>query len=230
MIGGGIPEGSHVLIAGGPGAGKTLVCFEFLYKNALNGFNGLFISLEEKADTVLNNSKDAFSSFEDIDRLLKEKKIILYEQDLKDAIAESGSDGERTYEFSKLMSNVISKIQETKAKCVVVDSVSVFRLFLKDPLEYRVLTLTLLEALKDNGTTSISTLELQDNIAATSEFYPEFFLFDGLILFSSPVGTSTSIPSLQIVKMRDTDHSFQNVPYKITDGGLKLLNMKTESD
>lgn len=230
MIGGGIPEGNHVLIAGGPGAGKTLACFEFLYKNALNGINGLFVSLEESTDSVLDNSKDAFSSFNKIDKLLKERKIIMYEQDMNDVIAESGAKGDRAYQFSKVMADVISKIRESKAKCVVVDSVSVFRLFLKDPLEYRVLTVSLLAALKDNGATSLSTIELQDNISTPPEFYPEFFLYDGLMLFSSPVGTSTTIPSLQVVKMRGTDHSFQNVPYKISSGGIKLLNMKSESD
>lgn len=94
MLNGGVPEGNSVLIAGGPGAGKTLACFEFLYKNALNGSNGLFISLEESAETILNNSKDAFSGFNKIDKLLKDKKIILYEQDINTALAENGSKGE----------------------------------------------------------------------------------------------------------------------------------------
>ena len=229
MLEGGIPEGNHVLLAGGPGVGKTLACFEFLYKNALNGVNGLFISLEEKADAIIGNSKDAFPDFDKIDKFLKEKKIIIYEQDLEEAIAESESKGERRYEFSKLMADVVSAIQKTKAKCVAVDSVSIFRLFLKDPLEYRVLMVSLLTVLKNNGATSLSTIELQDRIAEPPEFFPEFFLYDGLILFHSPVGTNSTVQSLQIVKMRGTDHSFQNVPYRITNKGIKILNTSAGS-
>ena len=225
MIDGGIPAGNHVLIAGGPGAGKTLAGFEFLYKNALKGDTGIFVSLEEKADTIINNSKDAFPSFDKIDRLLKDKKIVIYEEDMEDIISENESRGERRFAFSKVMADIVSTIQKSKAKRVVVDSVSVFRLFMKDQLDYRALTVSLLSALKENNVTSISTLELQDPIFAQSEFYPEFFLYDGLIMFHSQIGPSNTIPALQVVKMRGTDHSYQSVPYKITNSGIKLLNM-----
>jgi KaiC/GvpD/RAD55 family RecA-like ATPase len=229
MIEGGIPDGDHVLIAGGPGAGKTLACFEFLYKNALAGRTGVFVSLEEKEDGIIDNAKDAFTNFDKIDSLLKSKKIVICEEDMESIIAESESKGERRFAFSKVMSDVISTIQKTKAKCVVVDSVSVFKLFLKDQLDYRVLTVSLLSLLKENGVTSLSTLELQDPIFAQSEFYPEFFLYDGLVMFYSQIGTGNIIPSLQIVKIRGTDHSYQNVPYKITNNGIKLLNMSSRA-
>lgn len=226
MLVGGVPAGNHVLIAGGPGAGKTLACFEFLYKNALNGSVGAFISLEEKEDVIISNAKDAFIKFDKIDRMLKNKKIIICEEDMESIIAESESKGERRFAFSKVMADIISTIQKNKVKCVAIDSVSVFRLFLKDQLDYRVLTVSLLSALKENGVTSISTLELQDPMFEQSEFYPEFFLYDGLILLNAQIGTSNTIPSMQIVKMRGTDHSYQNIPYKITDDGIKLLNME----
>ena len=225
MIDGGIPAGDHVLIAGGPGAGKTLACFEFLYKNALKGTKGVYVSLEEKADVIINNSKDAFLDFDKIDTLLKNKKIVMCEEDMEEIIAESESKGERRYAFSKVMADIVSTIQKTKAKCVVVDSVSVFKLFLKDQLDYRVLTVSLLSLLKESGVTSMSTLELQDPVFAQSEFYPEFFLYDGLILLQTQIGSSNAIPSLQVVKMRGTDHSYRNIPYKVTHSGIKLLNM-----
>jgi len=37
MIQGGIPQGHNILIAGGPGTGKTSFAMEFLYRGALNG-------------------------------------------------------------------------------------------------------------------------------------------------------------------------------------------------
>ena len=225
MLYGGVPAGNHVLIAGGPGAGKTLACFEFLYKNALNGISGAFISLEEKEDAIINNAKDAFTEFDKIDTLLKNKKIMIVEVDMESIIAESESKGERRFAFSKVMADVISTIQKNKLKCIVLDSVSVFRQFLENQLDYRILTVSLLSALKDNGVTSVSTLELQDPMFAQSEFYPEFFLYDGLIMLQSRFGANNTIPSLQVVKMRGTDHSYQNIPYKITNSGVKILNM-----
>ena len=37
MLDGGIPEHNQTIIAGGPGAGKTLLSFEILYRNAKAG-------------------------------------------------------------------------------------------------------------------------------------------------------------------------------------------------
>ena len=37
LIGGGIPFANQVVLAGGPGAGKTLLSFEILYRNAKVG-------------------------------------------------------------------------------------------------------------------------------------------------------------------------------------------------
>ncbi len=225
MIFGGIPDGNHVLIAGGPGAGKTLASFEFLYKNALKGENGLFISLEEKASAIISNAKDAFSEFGDVDKLLDEQKIVVNEQNVEGLIAEGESGGGRRYEFSKLMSDVVASIQSSNAKRIVIDSVSVLRLLLKDKLEYRTLMISMLSVLKKNKTTSLSTLELQEYGVSRSIFYPEFFLYDGVIMLHSPFGSATTAPSLQVVKMRGTDHSFQNIPYKITGSGVKLLKL-----
>ncbi len=223
IMSGGIPEGNHVLIAGAPGAGKTLSGFEFLYKNALLGKKGLFVALEEGTTAIINNAKDAFTEFDKIDRLIKEQKIIIQEENLEAIIADSQSSEERRYEFTNLMADVVSTIQAEKANCIVIDSVSVFRLLIENPLEYRALTISLLSALKANNATSFSTLEIQDTSTLQSTFYPELFLYDGLIMLHSPMGLSTIVPSIQVVKMRGTEHGFQNVPYKITGKGVKLL-------
>ena len=47
MLYGGIPEKNQVLLAGGPGTGKTLLSFEYLYRNAKAGNTSLFFALEE---------------------------------------------------------------------------------------------------------------------------------------------------------------------------------------
>ncbi|HIH49879.1 MAG: ATPase domain-containing protein [Candidatus Micrarchaeaceae archaeon] len=220
MLLGGIPEGNHVLIAGGPGTGKTLSCFEFLYRNALNGDNGIFISLEEKKGSIISNAKDAFLEFADMDKLLDEQKIIIEEYNLEGLIAKNKSGSENRYEFSNLMADIISSVQSRNAKRVVIDSVSILKLLLKDPLEYRALMISLLGTLRSINSTSMSTLEVQDYSSIQSD-YPEFFLYDGLLVLNSPVG-SNAVQSLQVAKMRGTAHSFQIVPYKITSGGIKL--------
>ena len=71
MLDGGVPEHNQTIIAGGPGAGKTLLSFEILYRNAKAGIPGAFIALEEKPEVLLSNVKQAFKEFKDIDDLIK---------------------------------------------------------------------------------------------------------------------------------------------------------------
>src|SRR3970040_17015 len=52
-LGGGIPEGNIVLIAGGPGTMKSPLVYSILHGNAQNGIPGLFVSLEQDAQDVV---------------------------------------------------------------------------------------------------------------------------------------------------------------------------------
>lgn len=49
ILKGGLPMGRTTLINGGPGSGKSLFGLEFLYRGALEGQPGIFISFEERA-------------------------------------------------------------------------------------------------------------------------------------------------------------------------------------
>jgi len=51
-LGGGIPRGSIVLVAGTPGTMKTGLTFSILYENAKSGSKALYISLEESQDNL----------------------------------------------------------------------------------------------------------------------------------------------------------------------------------
>ena len=81
MLNGGIPQGNQVVLAGGPGTGKTLLCMEFLYRGALAGNISVLFSLEETSDMVIENTKAAYSEFTELDRLIKEGKLIIHGAD-----------------------------------------------------------------------------------------------------------------------------------------------------
>jgi circadian clock protein KaiC len=48
MISGGFPKGRVILVVGGPGAGKTIIASQFLYKGIADyNENGILVSLDE---------------------------------------------------------------------------------------------------------------------------------------------------------------------------------------
>ena len=69
----GIPRGHSILVAGGPGSGKTTFAMQFLYKGVTE-YNepGIYISLDEDPEDVKKNT----SKFGwDLGKLEQEKKL-----------------------------------------------------------------------------------------------------------------------------------------------------------
>src|SRR5512141_3167950 len=54
-IQGGIPEGHIALISGAAGTMKSSLAFNVLYHEAVNGNNGLYISLEQSSESLINH-------------------------------------------------------------------------------------------------------------------------------------------------------------------------------
>jgi len=52
LIKNGIPEGSNIIVAGGPGCGKTIFCLQTLYNLACQGHDCVFLSMEERPDRL----------------------------------------------------------------------------------------------------------------------------------------------------------------------------------
>ncbi|MEM0137101.1 MAG: ATPase domain-containing protein, partial [Thermoplasmata archaeon] len=55
ILNGGIPKGNTVLITGSAGTGKTTLSIEFLVHGALAGEKGLYISVTEASEKLLEN-------------------------------------------------------------------------------------------------------------------------------------------------------------------------------
>jgi KaiC/GvpD/RAD55 family RecA-like ATPase len=223
MIDGGIPEANQVLLAGGPGSGKTLFGFEYLYKNALEGHTGVLFSFEEDSDRILQNATDAFNEFTEINRLVSEKKLIIYGAEQSRTYMSKGEDKPR-FAFGEMVTQIESMVSAADATRVVIDSVSILKLFIKDPFEYRDLSIGLVSMLRRMQLTSILTMEIESSEKSGLLFQPEFFVYDGIVVMYSTGGNGESrTPAIEVIKMRGSKHSFMTVPYEITSNGINLL-------
>lgn len=72
LIEGGIPKGFNVLLVGQPGTGKTIFGLQYLINGAMNGENGIYVSLDSPNELVKAQAKQ-FGW--DVDALEKEGKI-----------------------------------------------------------------------------------------------------------------------------------------------------------
>ncbi|MGC8651863.1 MAG: RAD55 family ATPase [Candidatus Micrarchaeia archaeon] len=229
MVDGGIPEGNQVALAGGPGTGKTLMSFEYLYHNAKDGYTGILFSVEERTDKIIENAKSAFRDFTDIDDLIKSEKLIIYGSEESEMFMKRDIE-KSTYVFTEWVSNVQAMISHYHATRVVIDSISVMKMLISDAFDYRDMTMSLIGVLKQLNVTSLITIELETAEKENLVFMPEFFMYDGIIaLYLSGEGSSR-VQSLEIIKMRGTAHSFNTIPYEITPSGIHVLELPHGED
>ncbi len=221
MLYGGVPITNQVLIAGGPGAGKTLLCFEILYNNAKAGTPSVFITLEESPDDVLKNAKSAFIDFNDIDELIAKNMLKVVSCEVPPGALGGGEMGA----FAKMISTIEDIVKSASAKCVAIDSLSVLRLVSSesDTLTYRRAIMGLMSSLRRLNVTAFLSIELGTAERKEIKFSQEFFIFDGIfVLYQSEANERRSL-NLEIVKMRRTNHSLSFAPYEITSKGFRIF-------
>lgn len=207
LLGGGFVKRRHVVICGGPGTGKTTLGYEFLYRGA-DQFNekGLFVSLEQSPQRVVDGAKTLFSKW-DWDRHL-EKNIVVTRIQVDD--------------FNIIKDVIGNYVNEQGVKRVVIDSLTLLRLFFRSDDAYRNNLYELLAFLSELDCTTLLTLEKSTNKRADAKYEMEEFVSDGVINVYLVPKENDRLRVLEIVKMRDTNHSTKLCPFKITPDGLMI--------
>lgn len=208
MLNGGIPLKRHVAIYGGPGAGKTSFCFEYLYRGAKAGEPGLYISLEETVDDVIENMASTFPMFTDVKELIKSKKLEIVKPD--------------KLELESVADLLEDRITDNDVKRAVIDSATMIRMAFAKEIEYRQTLFEFLSLLRNLDCTTLTTVEATTAKKEEMHFDIEHFVMDGIINLYNLDREERRIRALEIFKMRGTDHSRDLVPFKVTPQGLKV--------
>jgi KaiC/GvpD/RAD55 family RecA-like ATPase len=211
LIGGGVPKGSNVLVAGGPGTGKTILATQYLYNGALQfGEPGLFVTLEGNVRDIAWNME----SFQwDIKSLQDQGMFTIYRMNMDFARDKDMFDEK----LEEQLSEIEKEVKEMNAKRLVVDSTTVFGAYL-DPSLLRTVLFRFCDRLKTFGCTTMMTSETQVNKNVFSAFGVEEFVVDGVLsLYFSPPNRS-----LFVRKMRGTTHDKNPHPLEITPRGIVI--------
>ncbi len=209
MLKGGIPKKRHVTISGGPGCGKTSFAFEYIYKGAKMDEPGVYISLEETPEGIIENMENTFPLFTDIEKLVEKGKMEIVKPETLDLEGVSGI----------LEDRILNKgIQR-----VAIDSLTIMKSVSGGEMEYRQIFFEFLSLLKGLDCTSLTTLEASEAGKEAVKFGIEHFVMDGIInLYNLDTGDKR-IRALEIFKMRATNHSREIVPFKVTPSGIKVF-------
>lgn len=219
ILGGGIPRGNMVLVAGGVGTGKTTLCLEFLVRGAERGEKGLFISVTEASSKLLQN----FNTFEFFRGDLVEHGLITI-VDLPIVYERLGFNREelKPGEVDILVRTIQDLVRESGSRRVVLDSLTSVGFRVRSEEKARDFILKLGQAFSELGTTSLMVAEVGAVPGVHSLYSVEEAIVDGVVLLSNLKRRGDMLRVLQVIKMRGTVHSRAQYVIELTPIGLLM--------
>ena len=220
MLGGGFPQGSVILLCGGPGVGKTIFSLQYIMSAVQRGEPCVYVSLEEAMEKKRINAK-AFGW----DVVAAEKEGFIESLDFTIIPHSQGVVEPMRRDGTKLQFSIESEIESTVkrigAKHVIIDPVTSILVHESRSGKKRFLIGQLFEAIRDLGCSALITSE---GIPRENEFYMEQFLSDGVILLNKDLLDYKMIKTLRIDKMRGIDFDAQPRRYMISNRGFQVFN------
>ncbi len=210
MMEGGFVKNSTVTLRGRSGVGKTLFCLQYLYKGAMDhGEPGAFISFSESESEIYHHGK-VFNW--DLEGLTNEGKfkILRYEpHEVVKIIKEGGG----------FIGDIIESMG---AKRLVLDSLTAYGMFFEHKYQANESILSLFDLLRKWNTTVLVTDEA--SVSPKADITNRVgFLTDGIIhLYYMRSSATRRTRELEIIKMRDTDHSDAVRLFGIEKNGLRV--------
>ena len=210
MLGGGIPEGDSLLVAGPSGTGKSVFAAQFIAEGLRRGEPGIVAIFEERPEEYTGRAKNLGMDFETARR--DDKLNIIYLRPLDLSVDET-------------MREILDAVERTAAKRLVIDSLAGFEMALAPAFrtDFRESLYRMIGALTRTGVTIVSTVEVAETFTelALSPYSISFLSDDIVRLRYVEIGGQLR-KVVMVVKMRAGDHSKDIREYEITAKGLRV--------
>lgn len=218
---GGIPRGASVLIAGGAGSGKTILCLQIVTNAARKGKKCLYMSFEEPEDRLREHMEDFGWEPE---RLEKSGNLVIKRFSSFD-ISKS-IDAMLAKESGELLIDYVPVMipEGFKPDFVIVDSLSaISSAFTENEENYRSYIEQLFRFFENMDSTVFLITETEQIPETFSRSGVEEFLADGVIVLYNIRKGDIRENAIEILKMRGAEHKKKIVAMQILSGkGIEI--------
>jgi circadian clock protein KaiC len=212
LLGGGIPEGDSVLIAGPSGTGKSAIATQFIAAGLRRREAGIIIVFEERPAKYTRRAAGLGLDLETAQ--VTGKLEILYLRPLDLSVDET-------------MHEILDAVKRTGAQRVVLDSLVGFEMALAPGFraDFRESLYRMIAALTGAGVTILSTVEIEDSFTSFQfSHYAISFLTDDIIRLRYVEIDGQLRKVLVVVKMRGGNHSKDIREYFIDETGVVIIS------
>ena len=227
LLSGGLPEKRTILVVGGPGSGKSILCTQFLKEGLEKNNEGvIYVSLDYSKKAFMN---DMLQFGWDFDMYEKNGRFLFLEGAAIRRLPQTTASVELVYTpddltLEDLVDLLSLHIEKIEAKRVVIDDITALTFRFPDDVQRRSAILSLIESLSALGVTTVIISEA--SVYDTGrEINTEEYLSDGVIgMYLLKDGTR----AIQISKMRGVQVDNKPHPYNIVDKvGIEVYPTET---
>ena len=209
VLGGGLPEYSFNLIAGGPGSGKTILAHQIMFANATVERPALYF-------TVLGEPT--------LKMLRYQRQFSYFDSDLAGSAIQFVNLSSEVMErdLGEVLDRIIAEIERAKPGIVVVDSfrtISGHQGGAPAPIELD----KFVQRLALHLTTWETTSFLLGEYAVEEQRNPVFTVADGIFWLSQATDRNSVVRKLQVIKTRGRAPMPGLHTFRITDDGLQIF-------
>ncbi len=212
MLGGGLPRGYSLLVAGPSGSGKSVLAAAFLAEGARAGETGVIAAFEQRPNQTRNPDVAALIDAGNV-RLVDSRALDL--------------------SIDEILLLLVAEIRRVHATRVVIDSLSGFELALAPTFreDFRESLSRLVASLAIEGVTVLMTSELEDRYTDLRfSPYGTAFMTDAIIVQRYIEVESRLRRMMAVVKVRGSAHSDELREFQIDGGGIRIGAMLIEQE
>lgn len=198
LLGGGLPTEEVILIKGEPGAGKSNMGLEFLYRGAEKGENGLYISFQDTEEEILRTTTFDWEFAKHVEN----NNINVRKFD--------------PYRYEQIADMVRGAIKENNAKRIVIDPITDLDLYIDSRKDIRKNLLTIKEEISSLKATGLLLAETEEATEIEEE------VSDGIINLEVQRDEGSLNREIYVKKLKGSDfnHSVHN--YILDSDGIKI--------
>jgi len=207
LLGGGLPARSVNVIAGEPGAGKSLFALQMLFHQARLGKKALYLTTLSEPSIKLVSYMQQFSFFEE--RFIDHEIVFA---DLGSVLRRKGVEA--------TLAEITARVEREEPQLVVIDSFKALRDILGDSAAVRTFVYDLAVHTATWGAVSLFVGEYtEDEIL----HYSEFAIADGIIRFSNRRDELTAVREVEVLKLRGAAYVSGRHFFEINPDGLRFF-------
>lgn len=211
LIEGGYKENSVNLVAGEPGAGKTIFAIQFLVEGCKRGEACIYITFEEKKEKLYENMLTFGIDLEEYEKKKLFKFLEYTPEQVKRLLVEGGG----------IVENLVEKMKATR---IVIDSITSFYLLYEDELTKKEAALSLFDLIEKWGCTAVLTSQGTTGTHQAMMDAALEFEVDSIIFLYHSKYKGERIRALEVLKMRGTRIPNKTYAVEIGPKGLSITN------